>query len=130
MDDEINPGFSKHILFYEAATPLTYERYTSNFRGSIMGSRPCKENMQNKVTSHFTEIKKLFIGGQWAELGGGIPTTSRSSMNTFLIIMRKENKKKFKILTKYFDGIINLKELNTNSLLRGSSTPNLIKKVI
>ena len=130
VDDEINPGFSKHILFYEAATPLTYERYTSNFRGSIMGSRPCKENMQNKVTSHFTEIKKLFIGGQWAELGGGIPTTSRSSMNTFLIIMRKENKKKFKILTKYFDGIIKLKELNTNSLLRDSSTPNLIKKVI
>ncbi len=114
MDDEINPEFSKHVLFYETATPFTYERYTFNFRGSIMGTRPCKENMKNKVASHFTEINNLFVGGQWAELGGGLPTTSRSAMNTFLIIMRKENKKRFKTLTKYFDGIIDLKELNSD----------------
>lgn len=112
VDNEINSDFSKHILFYDIATPFTYERYTSNHRGTIMGTRPGKENMQNKVASHFTEVKNLLVGGQWAELGGGIPTTSRSAMNTALIIMRKENKIKFKNLARYFDGIISLKKLN------------------
>jgi len=115
IDNEINSDFSKHIIFYDTATPFTYERYTFNQGGTIMGTRPGKENMQNKVASHFTEINNLLVGGQWAELGGGIPITSISAMNTALIIMRKENKKKYKILVKYFDGIIGLKEVNNKN---------------
>ena len=112
LDNEINPDFSKHILFYEAATPVTYERYTSNHRGTIMGTRPGKENIKNKVASHFTEIENLLVGGQWAELGGGIPTTSLSAMNTALIVLRKENRKMFKEVIRYFGGNISLEELN------------------
>ena len=110
VDEEINPEFSKHILFFETATPFTYYRYTGNFRGTMMGPRPGKENMQNKVASHFTEINNLLVGGQWSELGGGIPTTSRAAMNTALIILRKENKKRFKQLAAYFDGKTGLKD--------------------
>jgi prolycopene isomerase len=107
IDNEINPDFSKHILFFEAATPYTYYRYTGNYRGTMMGPRPGKENMQKKVASHFTGIENLLVGGQWAELGGGIPTTSRSAMNTLLIVLRKENKKLFKQVAAYFDGKTN-----------------------
>ena len=112
LDQDIHPDFSKHILFYDTASPFTYERYTSNHLGTMMGTRPGKENMQNKVASHFTEIKNLLVGGQWAELGGGLPITSLSAMNTALIIMRNEDKKKFKKLAKYFDGMISLEKLN------------------
>ena len=104
IDKEINPDFSKHIIFFEAATPITYYRYTGNYRGTMMGPRPGKENMQKKVASHFTGIDNLLVGGQWAELGGGIPTTSRSAMNTLLIILRKENKNLYKRVAAYFDG--------------------------
>jgi len=110
IDNEINPEFSKHILFFEAATPFTYYRYTGNYRGTMMGTRPGKENMQKKVASHFTGITNLLVGGQWAELGGGIPTTSRSAMNTLLIILRKENKKLFRQVAAYFDGKTGLPE--------------------
>ncbi len=112
VDKEINPDFSKHILFFEAATPFTFYRYTNNYRGTMMGPRPGKANMQNKVASHFTPVKHLLVGGHWAELGGGIPTTSRSAMNTALIILRKENKKVFKQLARYFDGKITLEDLD------------------
>ena len=111
VDKEINPEFSKHILFFETATPFTYHRYTGNHRGTMMGSRPGKENMQNGVASHFTGVTNLLVGGQWSELGGGVPTTSRAAMNTALIILRKENKKQYRKLAAYFDGKINLNKL-------------------
>ena len=111
VDKEINPEFSKHILFFEVATPFTYYRYTNNYNGTIMGPRPGKENMQNKVASYFTGIENMLVGGQWAELGGGIPTTSRAALNTALIILKKENKHYFNQLSNHVDGKINLTKL-------------------
>jgi prolycopene isomerase len=111
VDKEINPEFSKHIIFFEVATPYTYYRYTDNYNGTIMGPRPGKENMQNKVASYFTGVENMLVGGQWAELGGGIPTTSRAALNTALIILKKENKRYFKQLSNYVDGKISLTKL-------------------
>ena len=111
VNQEINPEFSKHILFYEVATPITYHRYTGNYKGTIMGAKPGKENMKNKVDSYFTGVENLLVGGQWAELGGGVPITSKAAMNATLIILRKENKKAFKQFAAYFDGKIDLSEL-------------------
>jgi prolycopene isomerase len=79
----------------------------------MMGPRPGKENMQNKVASHFTEVKNLLVGGQWAELGGGVPIAVRSAVNTTLIILRKENKKKYRLFAKYMDGKISVNQLNS-----------------
>ncbi len=116
VERELAPDLKKNILFYEVATPFTYQRYTYNYKGSMMGQRPGKENMQNKVASHYTQIKNLLIGGQWAELGGGIPTAARSALNTALIVLRKEDKTKYKLLSHFFDGKIDLDTLNTKLL--------------
>ncbi len=112
VDNEINAEFSKHILFYEIATPITYHRYTGNHNGSIMGAKPGKENMKNKVASYFTPVKNLLVGGQWAELGGGVPITSKAAMNATLIVLKQENKKMFRQFANYFDGKKSLQELN------------------
>ncbi len=111
VDREINPEFSKHILFYEVATPITYHRYTGNYKGTIMGAKPGKENMKNKVDSYLTPVENLLTGGQWAELGGGVPITSKAAMNTTLIILRNENKSAFKLFAAYFDGKKSLSEI-------------------
>lgn len=116
IEQELIPNFKEHILFYDTSSPFTYQRYTNNYRGTMMGQRPGKVNMQNKVASHFTEIENLLVGGQWAELGGGIPVAARAAMNTSLIILRKENKQKFKLLAKYFDGKLDIEKLNSNKL--------------
>jgi len=118
IERELTPNLKKHILFYETASPYTYKRYTDNYRGTMMGQRPGKINMQNKVASHITEIDNLLVGGQWAELGGGIPIATRSAMNTMLIILRKKNKPMFKLMAKYFDGKLSLKDLNSNIIFR------------
>jgi phytoene dehydrogenase-like protein len=92
----------EHILFYEVATPITYYRYTGNKNGSMMGTRPGKKNMQSKVAHYQTPISNLIIGGQWAELGGGVPIAVKTGFNSALIVLKKWNKPQFKKLLKTY----------------------------
>lgn len=98
VSEKMCPDLRKHILFYEVATPVTYYRYTGNKNGSMMGTRPGKKNMQSKIAHYRTPIKNLIIGGQWAELGGGVPIAVKTAFNASLIILKKWDKPKFKKL--------------------------------
>jgi prolycopene isomerase len=53
VEEKLAPGLRGHILFYEVATPVTHWRYTGNKNGTIMGARPGRANMKNKI-SHYT----------------------------------------------------------------------------
>lgn len=100
-----------HILFYEVATPVTHHRYTGNKNGTMMGAKPGRENMQSKIAHYRTPVKNLLLGGHWAELGGGVPIAVKAGCNAALIILRKENKPAFRVLTRYMDNKITLQEL-------------------
>lgn len=113
IQKELSVKIREHILFYETSSPFTYERYSYNYKGTMMGPRPGKVNMKNKVASHFTEINNLIVGGQWAELGGGVPIAARCAINTALIILRKEDKDRYRTLARYVDGKIDVDTLNS-----------------
>jgi len=40
-------------------------------------------------------VKNLFLGGHWAEYGGGIPIAVKAATNLSMLILQKENKKEF-----------------------------------
>jgi phytoene dehydrogenase-like protein len=71
------PNLEKHIEFEDAATPLTYERYTHNTDGatSAWSWNPkkwfYKDGYNIRVT---TPVKNLLICSCWAHQMGGIPT--------------------------------------------------------
>ncbi|NPA45256.1 MAG: NAD(P)/FAD-dependent oxidoreductase [Chlorobi bacterium] len=111
VEEKLIPNLKEHILFYDVATPITYLRYTGNKNGTMMGQKPGKENMMNKVASYKTPVKNLFISGHWADLGGGVPIAVKTALNTFLIILQKENKKVFKLLADYVDGKIDINDI-------------------
>ncbi|HCL84582.1 MAG TPA: NAD(P)/FAD-dependent oxidoreductase, partial [Chitinophagaceae bacterium] len=50
VEEKLAPGLRSHILFYEVATPVTHWRYTGNKNGTIMGARPGRKNMKNKIS--------------------------------------------------------------------------------
>ncbi|NOZ36438.1 MAG: NAD(P)/FAD-dependent oxidoreductase [Chlorobi bacterium] len=106
IQEKLIPDLKEHILFYDVATPITYYRYTLNKNGTMMGQRPGKENIMNKVASYKTPVKNLLQSGHWADLGGGVPVAVKSALNTSLIILKKENKKVFKQFADYVDGKI------------------------
>lgn len=64
----------------------------------MMGTRPGKKNMQSKIAHYRTPVKNLIVGGQWAELGGGVPIAVKTAFNASLIVLKKWDKPKFKKL--------------------------------
>lgn len=92
-----------HIDFYEVATPITYERYSENKGGTMMGARPGKHNMQQKVAHYQTPIKNIVVGGQWAELGGGVPIATKAGYNASLLALKYFNKSQYKQLIEAFE---------------------------
>ena len=114
----ICPTLREHIKFVDIATPITHFRYTGNRKGSIMGARPGKENMQAKIAHHKTNVKNLFLSGHWSELGGGVPIAVKSAANSSLLVLQEENNEAFKILANYMDGKITLQEVKANKVYR------------
>lgn len=117
VEEKLIPNLRKHILYCDVATPITHYRYTGNKNGTMMAQKPGKENYQGKVASYITPVENLFLSGHWADLGGGIPIAIKSSINTTLLVLQKEDKKKFKLLSRYMDGKIGLGKLKSSELL-------------
>lgn len=103
IEKRICPDLRKHVLFYEVATPITYYRYTHNKNGSMMGTRPGKINMQLKVARYKTPIKNLFVGGHWAELGGGVPIAVKAAYNSSLLVLKDHDKSAYKEMVTYIE---------------------------
>jgi len=104
VEQSVAPGLRQHILFYDVATPVTHWRYTGNKNGTMMGAKPGRRNMQEKIAHYQTPIKNLLLGGHWAELGGGVPIAVKAGANASLLILQKEKPEAFKVLAKYMDG--------------------------
>jgi phytoene dehydrogenase-like protein len=117
VEKELVPNLRKHILYCDVATPITHYRYTGNKNGTMMAQKPGKENYQGKVASYITPVKNLFLSGHWAYLGGGIPIAIKSSINTTLLVLQKEDKKRFKLLANYMDGKIGVDQLRSSDLM-------------
>jgi phytoene dehydrogenase-like protein len=70
------PDLRKYIEFEDAATPLTYERYTHNTEGATSA---WSWNPERKFYSRMygtnitTPVRNLLIGSCWASQLGGVP---------------------------------------------------------
>ncbi len=75
--EKLVPGLRSAIEFEDAATPLTYERYTGNTEGATSGWswNPKKPFYKGGAftTTVGTPVKNLWIGSCWAGQIGGIP---------------------------------------------------------
>lgn len=118
VQEKIAPGLRAHILFYEVATPVTHWRYTGNKGGTMMGARPGRKNMKNKISHYRTPVKNLILGGHWAELGGGVPIAGKAGANASLLVLKKENHEAFKSLAGYMDNRITLEAVLENKAFK------------
>jgi prolycopene isomerase len=104
VEELVIPGLRDHIEIMDIATPLTYLRYTGNRGGAIMGFRPSFRNVRNGVAHYTTPIRNLFVGGQWAELGGGMPIAVKAGANAAMLILKQEKPEEFRGICRTFDG--------------------------
>ena len=118
VEKKLNQEIRSHIEYCDIATPITHWRYTGNRDGSLMGARPGKANMQAKIAGHKTPVDNLWLGGHWAELGGGVPIAVKSGMNAALLVLQQVNKQAYKVMADYVDLKISKEEADNTSILR------------
>jgi phytoene dehydrogenase-like protein len=73
---EFMPALKESISFKDAATPLTYERFTHNSDGasSAWSWNPKERFHKNVLGANIeTPVKNLLIGSCWAVQVGGVP---------------------------------------------------------
>jgi prolycopene isomerase len=89
LELKLIPHLRKHILFYEAATPLTLERYTGNERGAMYGLASIPQQMGPWRSPHRAPIPGLFQVGQYTRPSHGIVGASLSGLFAVRSILKQ-----------------------------------------
>jgi len=89
LESKLIPGLRDHLLFYEAATPLTLERYTGNELGAMYGLASTPQQVGNLRPPHQTPIPGLYQVGHYTRPSHGIVGASLSGFIAARIILKK-----------------------------------------
>ena len=89
LESKLIPGLRSHLLFYEAATPLTLERYTGNELGAMYGLASTPQQVGNLRPPHQTLIPGLFQVGHYTRPSHGIVGASLSGFIAGRMILKK-----------------------------------------
>jgi len=104
VEKSFAPGLSDHIDVMEAATPVTYWRYTGNAEGTIMGQRPTGRNIRAQICRCKTPVRNLLVAGHWASPSGGMPIAMQTGANAALLILNERLPRAGKALRDVMDG--------------------------
>jgi prolycopene isomerase len=88
LDPKLIPGLRSHLLFYEAATPLTLERYTGNEMGAMYGLASTPHQVGNLRPPNQTPIPGLFEVGHYTRPAHGITGASLSGSYAVKAILK------------------------------------------
>jgi len=94
--DGLYPGFASRLEMRDVATPLTFERYTGNWKASPLGWDCTTKTFFRRMRKTLPGLGQFFMTGQWVEPGGGIPTVAVSGRNVIQLVCRRD-KKAFKV---------------------------------
>jgi phytoene dehydrogenase-like protein len=92
--DQRYPGLAHQVEMRDVATPITWERYTGNWQGSMEGWLMTKETFPPfRMSKTLPGLKDFYLAGQWVEPGGGVPTAALSGRNVIQILCAREHRK-------------------------------------
>jgi phytoene dehydrogenase-like protein len=94
--DERFPGLSDAIEVVDVATPVTYERYTANWRGAFAGwaltTRKMSMMMGGGMKKTLPGLDNFYMIGQWVEPGGNVELSVASGRDVVKDICAAEEK--------------------------------------
>jgi len=87
------PGIRDQIEQVDVATPVTYERYTGNWRGSYMGWKPKLNGMGKGMSRTLPGLNNFYMAGQWVFPGGGVPAAVTSGRHLVQVLCRRDKRR-------------------------------------
>jgi phytoene dehydrogenase-like protein len=90
------PGFTSAIEVTDVLSPMTYVRFTGNYRGSYMTwvMTPDLMRRHRMVKKSLPGLRNFWLSGMWVQPPGGVPSGAKTSRDILQIICR-EAKRKF-----------------------------------
>ncbi len=91
--EQWHPGIGQSIEYVDEATPLSYERYTNNWRGATSGWLLSKETLPlllRGVDKTLPGLKNFYMAGHWVEPGGTVTLAAASGRNAIQLICHEE----------------------------------------
>ena len=86
------PGIKSQIEVIDIATPVTWERYTGNWRGSYQGWLPSVSLFGKQLPKKLPGLNNFYMTGQWVFPGGGAPMSMSLSRGLVKLICEKDKK--------------------------------------
>lgn len=81
------PGLKAHVLFLEAGSPATMQRYTLNQKGAAYGWAATPEQIGANRIANKAPVAGLYFTGHWTTPGGGVYGVSYSGVQTALQVL-------------------------------------------
>ncbi len=90
--DQRFPGLATQVEMRDVATPMTWERYTGNWRASHEGWLATTKTFGMRMSKTLPGLKNFYMVGQWVEPGGGLPPAAMSGRNVAQIICKRDKR--------------------------------------
>lgn len=90
------PGITPLVEVTDVATPLTFERYTGNWKGTFEGWLITPENsyvLMKPMSQSLPDLKNFYMCGQWVEPGGGLPTSVMSGRRLIKRLCKEDHRR-------------------------------------
>jgi len=87
------PGLAAQVEMRDVATPMTWVRYTGNWKGSYEGWMMTTKTFMMQMSKTLPGLDNFYMAGQWVNPGGSIPGAVMSGRQTIQIICKKDKKK-------------------------------------
>lgn len=103
IESHLGSGFRNAVESHELSTPMTFERYTYSQNGSFMGWA-IDEKGYGRYMKQRTEIKDLYLVGQWVFPGFGVAGVMASGYYLAKEILKSEGIDLKKDFTEFYSG--------------------------
>ena len=86
------PGITEQVEMCDVATPVSFERYTGNWKGGYLGWLATPEFMNLRVGKTLPGLNNFYIVGTWSG-NGSLGFAATSGRQVVQIICHKDEKK-------------------------------------
>jgi phytoene dehydrogenase-like protein len=90
--EQLWPGISGQVDVIDVATPLTFQRYTGNFHGSITGWKLTPQQAMAKIPKTLPGLDNFWMVGHWVYPGGGLPAGVSTAREVIWRQCRKDHR--------------------------------------
>lgn len=95
--NERYPGLKDQVEVVDVATPMTYERYTGNWRASFEGwlitTKTMGMTFGKGMPKALPGLADFHMIGQWTSPGGGLPPAAKDGRDVIRTICRRDGKR-------------------------------------